>query len=115
MRIPAKARDRAQFAAHMVRACTSSRAERVQRGLAYRNLFLTGSEDGIPQTFLRTQDAIRDLLAFLFSPSDLRFAIDYFGQVSPVERAKGMAAASALHQHITEAEVDDNCSESVLW
>lgn len=115
MKIPSKTRDRARWAAQKVKECTVSRAERVQRGLAYRNLFLTGSEDGVPQTFLRTQDALRDLLAFVFSPSDLRFAIDYFGQVSPVERAKGMAAASALHQHITEAEVDDNCSECVLW
>lgn len=115
MRIPAKARDRAQFAGHVVRACTASRAERVQRGLAFRNLFLTGSEDGTPQTFLRTQDMIRDLLAFLYSPADLRFAVDYFGTVSPVERAKGMAAASALHQHITEAEIDEACSEATLW
>lgn len=98
-----------------IKECTASRAERVQRGLAFRNLFLTGSEDGVPQTFLRTQDMIRDLLAFLFSPADLRFAIDFFGTVSPVERAKGMAAASALHQHITEAEVDEACSETTLW
>ena len=87
----------------------------MQRGLAYRNLFLTGDESGVPQTFLRTQDAIRDLLAFLFSPADLRFSVDYFGTVSQVERAKGMAAASALHQHITEAEVDESCSEATLW
>jgi hypothetical protein len=87
----------------------------VQRGLAFKNLFLTGSEDGTPQTFLRTQDMIRDLLAFIFSPADLRFACDFFGTVSPVERAKGQAVASALHQHITEAEVDDACSDAVLW
>ncbi len=55
------------------------------------------------------------MLAFIFSPSDLRFAVDFFGTVSPVERAKGMAVASALHQHITEAEVDDACSEATLW
>jgi hypothetical protein len=44
--------------------------------MAYKNIFLTGDANGIPQTFLRTQDFIRDLLAFLYSPSDLRFAID---------------------------------------
>ena len=54
-----------------MKECTSSRGERVQRGLAYRSLFLTGSEDGTPQTFLRTQDMIRDLLAFIFSPSPI--------------------------------------------
>jgi len=115
VRIPSKAKDRARWAATKIKECTSSRGERVQRGLAYRSLFLTGSEDGTPQTFLRTQDMIRDLLAFIFSPSDLRFAVDFFGTVSPVERAKGMAVASALHQHITEAEVDDACSEATLW
>ena len=87
----------------------------MQRGLAFRNLFLTGDENGVPQTFLRTQDLIRDLAAFLFSPSDLRFAVDFFGQVSPAERAKGMTVASALHQHVTEAEVDEACAENTLW
>jgi hypothetical protein len=115
MRIPSDSKNRARWAAEKIKECSSSRAERIQRGLAYRNLFLTGDESGVPQTFLRTQDYIRDLLAFLFSPSDLRFAIDFFGQVSPVERAKGMAAASALHQHITESEVDEACSEATLW
>jgi hypothetical protein len=60
-------------------------------------------------------DMVLDIKSFLFSPSDLRFAVDFFGTISPAERAKGMAAASALHQHITEAEVDEACSEAVLW
>jgi hypothetical protein len=115
MKIPDKIKDRTRFAAWLVKACTASRAERVQRGLSFRNLFLTGDENGIPQTYLRTQDMIRDIAAFLFSPADLRFTIDYFGQVSPAERAKAMAAASGLHQSITEAEVDESCSASVLW
>jgi len=108
-------RDRGPWAAQIVRACTESRSERIQNGLAFKNLFLTGSEDGVPQTFLRTQDFIRDLLAFLYSPSDLRFTIDYYGQVSPVERAKGMAAAAALYQHMTNAEVDEACGTAALW
>ena len=115
MKIPSKVKDRARWAARLVRACTNSRSERVQRGLSFRNLFLTGDENGVPQTFLRTQDMIRDITAFLFSPADLRFTIDYFGQVSPAERAKGMAAASGLHQYITEAEVDEACSSATLW
>lgn len=108
-------RNRAKWAAEIIRACTASRAERVQRGVMFRNLFLTGDESGIPQTYLRTQDFIRDLLAFLYSPSDLRFTIDYFGQVSPIERAKGMAAAASLYQHVTAGDVDDSISDAVLW
>jgi hypothetical protein len=115
MRIHHDPKKRARQAAGLIRACSTSRPERIQRGLSFRNLFLTGDDSGVPQTFLRTQDLIRDLASFLYSPSDLRFTIDFFGQVSPVERAKGMAVASALHQHITEAEVDEACGEATIW
>ena len=113
MKIPS--RGRARWASEIIGACTASRAIRVQRGSAYRNLFLTGDENGVPQTFLRTQDFIRDVQAFLYSPSDLRFSVDYFGQVSPVERAKGHAAAAGLYQHICAGDVDDAISDAVLW
>lgn len=113
MRIPS--RHRGQWAAELIHDCSVSRAQRIQRGIAYRNLFLTGSENGVPQTFLRTHDFILDLLAVLYSPSDLRFTVDFFGQVSPVERAKGVVAAAILHQHIGQAEIDDACGEAALW
>jgi hypothetical protein len=51
----------------------------------------------------------------LYSPSELRFHINYFGQVSPAERAKADAAASGLHQHIVNNDIDDNLSDVVLW
>lgn len=114
MRIPGNA-SRSRWAGDIIQACTASRPQRIQRGAAYRNLFLTGDENGVPQTFLRTQDFIRDVLAFLYSPSDLRFTMDYFGQVSPAERAKGRAAAAFVHQHISNAEIDDAMGDCVLW
>jgi hypothetical protein len=83
--------------------------------MAYKNIFLTGDANGIPQTFLRTQDFIRDLLAFLYSPSDLRFAIDYFGQVGPADRAKAEAAAAFLYQNVVSADIDDHMADTVLW
>lgn len=114
MRIPGNmARNR--WAAEIIKACTESRPQRIQRGAALRNLFLTGDENGVPQTFLRTQDFCRDVLAFLYSPTDLRFAIDYFGQVSPADRAKATAAVAFLHQHVIEANIDDAMSDCVLW
>lgn len=115
MRIPSDAKKRALFASDLVKACTASRSERIQRGLAFRNLFLTGDENGVPQTFLRVQDFIRDVLAVLYSPSGLRFNVDFFGQVSPATRAKGNAAAAALREHIVNGDVDDAISDIVLW
>ena len=115
MQIPSKKPERAQFAANIIRVCTRSRSERIQRGMAYKNLYLSGSEDGVPQTLLRTQDFIQDVRSMLYSPATLRFRVDYFGQVSPAERAKGDAAAACLRQHIEAANVDDQLSDAVLW
>ena len=78
MRIPSNPNERAEFVSEIIRACSQSRSERIQRGLAFRNLFLTGDENGVPQTFLRTQDFIRDVLAILYSPIGLRFKCEYF-------------------------------------
>ena len=115
MRIPSNPNERAEFVSEIIRACSQSRSERIQRGLAFRNLFLTGDENGVPQTFLRTQDFIRDVLAILYSPIGLRFKCEYFGQVSPAERAKGSAAAAGLLQHVINNNIDDNISDIVLW
>lgn len=87
----------------------------MQRGLAFRNLFLTGDENGVPQTFLRTQDFLRDTLAVLYSPIGLHFRISPPGQTSPVERAKCSTAASELRRRIIDDDVDDQISEQVLW
>jgi hypothetical protein len=108
-------RNRGAWAAQLVKDCTVSRSERVQRGTAFRNVFLTGSEDGTPQTFLRTQDFIQDVRAMLYSAAELRFSIDYSGHTSPAERAKAHAAASALTERFVNFDIDDCISDIVLW
>jgi hypothetical protein len=113
MKIPY--RGLAQFAHEIIGQCVNSRDQRIQRGVALRNLYLSGSEEGIPQTFLRTKDYIQDLVAVLYSPADLRFGIEYYGQVSPAERAKGKAAAADLYQHVRSGSVDTTISDAVLW
>jgi len=106
---------RNKWARYIIQTCTESRPQRIQRGRAFRNIFLTGDENAVPQTYLRTQDFVRDVLSFLYSPSDLRYRIDFFGQVGPVDRAKASAAAAFLHQHIIDADMDDSMTDVTLW
>lgn len=113
MRIPT--RGLPQFCYDLIQQCTDSRDQRVESGTAYRNLFYAGSENGVPQTFLRTQDYILDLLGILFSPSELRFAIDYYGASSAAERAIAKASASVLHDHIADGDVDTTYRDATLW
>lgn len=112
MKIPSRAKE--GWARDLVLQCSNSRANRIQRGAAYRNIFYSGNADGIPQTFLRTQDLIRDLQAFLYSSADLRFSLDMYGTVSPAVRAKGKAAAAHLYQKTRESKADRTISKAVL-
>jgi hypothetical protein len=112
MRIPT--RGRAGWARDLVQQCTSSRNARINRGAAFRNLFYTGDWEGKPQHYLRTQDLIRDLQAFLYSSADLRFALDFYGPVSPVTRAKGNTMASVLYEYTRNGHVDTLVSQAVL-
>jgi hypothetical protein len=114
MRIPGKPRERAEFCADLIHQCSNSRSQRIQRGAAYRSIFYTGNPDGIPQTFLRTQDLVRDLQAFLYSSADLRFSLDFYGTVSPAVRAKGKAAAAHLYEQTRKSRADRAISKAVL-
>ena len=113
MKIPPRAVE--GWAQEIISDCTDSRQERLERGLAYRNLFYAGSDDGTPQTFRRTKAFIEGLTSILYSPTELAFRVDYHGQVSPVERAKGMAAGSYLNQKIRVGDVDTTMSDAVQW
>ena len=113
MKIPGRAVE--GWANEIIDSCTDSRMERVERGAAYRNLFYAGAEDGSPQTFRRTKSYIEGLTSILYSPAELAFRIDYHGQVSPVERAKGSAASAHLNQKVRTGDVDTSMSDATLW
>jgi hypothetical protein len=57
---------------------------------------------------------VRDLQAFLYSSADLRFALDFYGSVSPALRAKGKAAAAHLYQMTRDGKIDRSISKGVL-
>lgn len=113
MKIPSRGVE--GWANELIESCTASRMERVERGAAYRNLFFTGSEDGVPQTFRRTKAYIEGLTSILYSPAELLYKIGYHGQVSPVDRAKASAAAAHLNQRIRDGDVDTCMSDATQW
>jgi len=113
MKIPSRGVE--GWANEIIDSCTTSRMERVERGIGYRNLYYSGSEDGDPQTFRRMKSYIDGITAILYSPAELTFKVDYHGQVSPVERAKGAAASAHLNQRIRLGDVDTAMSDATQW
>lgn len=105
----------AKWAADIVGKCASSRDERVQRGAMYRNMYLTGSDDGEPAVFNRTFAYIDNLSSYLYSPVELRFGIEKYGSSTAADRAKAAAAASELHRYLRQSNVDTLIEEAVIW
>lgn len=113
MRIPKK--NIGGFAREIVDSCSASLVERVQRGAIYRSMFLTGDENGSPQTKNKTLSFIEKLSSNIYSPTDLRFAVTPPEEVGPEERAKASRAAKELNSQIRGADVDLKLCEAFDW
>ncbi len=113
MRIPDKNLEK--WASGIIAQCCSSRDERVQRGAVYRNMYLTGSEDGEPAVYNKTFAYIDNLSSYLYSPVELRFGIEKYGSSTAADRAKAAAAASELHRYLRQGDVDELIEEAVIW
>ena len=105
----------AKWAAEIISKCSESRDERVNRGAMYRNLYLTGSEEGDPATYNKTFAYMDNLSSYLYSPVELRFGIENYGSSTPADRAKAACAASELHSYLRRSNVDTLIEEVVLW
>lgn len=113
MRIPDK--DVGKWAQQIVLQCSESRASRIDRGAMYKNVYLSGSEDGDPAIFNKTFAYIDNLSSYLYSPVELRFGIEKYGSSTAADRAKAFTAASELHRYLRQSNVDTLIEEAVIW
>lgn len=104
-----------EWCAEIANVCTSDRMDRLQKSAFFRNLYLTGNENGDAEIFNKTFDAIEDLTSFLCSSVDLRFKVKFRYGGSRVERAKGMAAADELLEQSRACDLDTLYEEATRW
>lgn len=113
MRIPDK--DVGKWAQNIVSQCSESRASRIDRGAMYKNIYLSGSEDGDPAIYNKTFAYIDNLSSYLYSPVELRFGIEKYGSSTAADRAKSFTAASELHRYLRQSDVDTLIEEVMIW
>lgn len=114
MRVPTSKLE--QFVSELVTECLVSRTARIQRYLAFKNMFLLGSDN--PENaaiFNKTFAYIDDLESLLYSPVSLRFHIGEYDTPNPLEIAKFRVASSQLHSHIRSSHLDTTISDAVQW
>jgi len=104
-----------KWAAELVQQCTPDIEERIQRGALYRNVYLTGDENGNPATYLKTFSYIETLAAMLFSPLELHYSLKFNGGGNLTQRAMGRIASSELHEMLSESGVYGAAKEATKW
>lgn len=103
------------WAQGIVQDCSVSLQDRIDRGIAFRNLYLTGDQDSDAQIYNKCYAHIESLSSNLYSPVELRFIIDYYGFASPVYKAMAYTATSELHHHMRQSNCDIRISDAVTW
>ena len=104
-----------RWASEVIGACLPDLEERVQKGALYRNMYLTGDENGNPTSYNKTFSYIDNLASFLFSPLELRFNVRFHGGSTLTHRAMGRVATGELHQMMTDARVYSTAADATLW
>jgi len=113
--VPSNLREIGDFATDLVNRCSVSMRQRIERGIVYRNIFLSGDSEGTPQIYKKTYAYIDDLASMLYSPVELKLNVAPHGRAGPIDRAMGHAAAAQLNAELRQTEVDELCEEAVLW
>ena len=114
MRVPSSKLE--GFVAELTNECLISRQSRVNRYLAYKNIFLLGSDN--PENaaiFNKTFTYIDDLESLLYSPVALRFHIGEYETPTVLETTKFRVASAKLHQQIRQSHLDTMISQATQW
>ena len=115
MFVPRNLKEIGDFANQLIAECSVSMQSRMERGHIYRNVYLTGSPDGTPQTYKKTYAYIDDLSSLLYSPAELKLSVAPLGKAGPRERALGHAAGSQLNIEFRRSYVDAVAEDAVTW
>lgn len=95
--------------------CCASKKDRLVRGAQMRNLYLQGDPSGDPQTYMASFQYIDNLSAYLFSPEELRFILEFYGFTNPVMKAMGQTSTSELHKQLRRGGAYPKISEATTW
>ena len=103
------------WARDLIDECSVSLKDRITRGIAFRNLYLTGDAEGDSAVYNKCYSHIETLSSQLYSPVELRFNVDYYGFASAVHKAMAYTASNELHRQIRGSISDIKFGSAVTW
>lgn len=108
-------RDLEEWLYEIIRQCTPDSLDRLQRGAFFRNLYLSGDENGDAAIYNKTFDSIEDLTSYICTTTDLRYLVSYPGGGSALQRAQAEAIGHELMDNSRATELDTLFEEATRW
>jgi hypothetical protein len=103
------------WAKDLIDACFATQQTRTERGVRYRNMYLTGSFNGERQVYNLTYKHIDKLSSWLFSPTELRFGLEPEAQPSPADMAMARRGSIALNMRMRRGKVAVAAAQANTW
>lgn len=113
MKVPS--RNIAFWAKEIIDECTVSRPKRLMEYRFWRDVFFTGSDNDIPSKHNRCYSHIDKLSSYLFSPSDVRFQVDFDEATRDPFSKWANAASNYLNRQFARRNCDITFAEANEW
>ena len=113
MKVPQ--RDIGNWARELIDECEASRKQRISQYQSWRQYYFTGADDDQPSPYNKIKGHVDRLASYLYSPVDVRFAIDYDKTHSDDAKRMGEAAASVLSKDFHRRGADLAFGQAVKW
>jgi hypothetical protein len=103
------------WAKHLIDACSITLQPRIERGIRYRNTYLSGSAEGEKQVYPLVFKHIDKLSSWLFSPVELRYALEAEAHPSAADIAMARRGSTALNTKIRRGKVATCAAQVNVW
>lgn len=128
MKIPSKSEELIPWTSNLIEECRVSVDDRRAAAKFWRNLYFTGQASSVDSKHNKCFSHVNKLAAYLFSPSDVRFSIDFEGEdekewsdkVTRGERRlnaefKRRKCGIAFSQALLMSLIDGSCFVKMVW
>lgn len=116
MKLPSKKSALVDEAKHLSKLCFNSQSERIDQYARWRNYLYAGNEDlSKPAIMNKTGSHATRMSAFLFSPAETHFNVEFGPDAAPEWRKREPVIGQILTDEFHAAQVDIAFSEAVYW
>ena len=115
MKLPAKTDDLISWTRERIEECFVSVESRRALYRDFKNIFYTGTRDGSGAKHNKVFAHVDKLSSYLFSPAEVRFALDFHDVDHALWKKKAEVAGRHLNRLVSRRRIDTTISEAVLW